>query len=193
MNKQEQLIEKIHHLTKTDKRNVIAIDGRSCSGKTTFALQLQSLFNCSIIHLDDFFLPKEKQLNILDEIAGNIDKERFLQEVINPLQIGQPFTYHKFDCKVNKFVEKIKVNKTNLIIIEGAYTLYPSFRSAYDLTVFMDVDEKVQFNRLVKREGKQGAKLFINKWIPKEEEYFRQKQVHLLSDFYLNTSCSEGE
>ena len=38
---------------------VIAIDGRCASGKSTLAQQLAGLTGAGIIHMDDFFLPRE--------------------------------------------------------------------------------------------------------------------------------------
>ena len=35
---------------------LIAIDGRCAAGKTTFAEKLSSIMECSVIHMDHFFL-----------------------------------------------------------------------------------------------------------------------------------------
>ena len=49
-------------LNRTDKEHVIiAIDGPSATGKTTFAKNIKKHFDCNVFHMDDFFLPDEKK------------------------------------------------------------------------------------------------------------------------------------
>lgn len=40
---------------------ILAIDGMSTSGKTTLATQLQEQLGGHVFHMDDFFLPAEKE------------------------------------------------------------------------------------------------------------------------------------
>lgn len=66
---------------------IIAIDGRSASGKTTLAKELNELFLSEVIHMDDFFLqPEQRTEERLSEVGGNVDRERFLREVALPLK-----------------------------------------------------------------------------------------------------------
>ena len=67
------LKEKIHaHNAKNPL--VIAIDGKSASGKTTFA----NLLGATVIHTDDFFRPRnEKGVLEISEYSGNFDIDRF--------------------------------------------------------------------------------------------------------------------
>ncbi|MDE7100629.1 MAG: (d)CMP kinase, partial [Anaeroplasmataceae bacterium] len=63
---------------------VIVIDGMSASGKSTLALKLANALDANLIHMDDFFLPKElRTLNRYQEAGGNIHYERFKEEVVN--------------------------------------------------------------------------------------------------------------
>ena len=39
------------------KNVVIAIEGGSASGKTTLGSLLEALYDCTVLHMDDFFLP----------------------------------------------------------------------------------------------------------------------------------------
>ena len=41
-------------------RLVVALDGMSCAGKTTFARELAQRFSGSVVHMDDFFLPRDR-------------------------------------------------------------------------------------------------------------------------------------
>jgi len=185
----EKLINKMNYLSDRNNRTVIAIDGRCCSGKTTLALKLSSLFNCSIVKIDDFFLPKKTQKKMDDsDIAGNIDKARFIKDVIKPLKNNKEIVYKRYDCMLDKFTEQKYISEEKIIIIEGVYALYPTFRFAYHLSIFLDVDKDIQMKRLINREEEEKVKIFLNKWILKEEAYFKAYAPQLICDYYFNTS-----
>lgn len=154
-------------------RCIVAIDGRCAAGKSTLAQQLKEYFQCSVIHMDDFFLqPHQRTKERLEEPGGNIDYERFLQEVIHPLQNNLDFSYRVFDCKQLDFKEKINVHQTDVIIIEGSYSCHPNFKDIYDLKLFLDVDKDKQLLRIERRNGSAQLNMFIARWIPMEEKYF---------------------
>ena len=67
-------------------RLVLALDGMSASGKSTFARALAERFAGSVVHMDDFFLPAERFTPEKQALpGGNIDRERFQHEVLLPL------------------------------------------------------------------------------------------------------------
>lgn len=69
---------------------LIAIDGRCAAGKTTFAEKLSSIMECSVIHMDHFFLrPEQRTKERLAQAGGNVDRERFMEEVLKPLKAGK--------------------------------------------------------------------------------------------------------
>ncbi|MDE6412899.1 MAG: AAA family ATPase [Eubacterium sp.] len=160
-------IEKIN----TD-RCIVAIDGRCASGKSTLAKELSGILNCGVVHMDDFFLqPHQRTEERLSEIGGNIDYERFADEVICPLKRNEKFRYRPFNCHTLGFKEAKEIALTDVVIIEGAYSCHPKFDDVYDLKIFLDVDKAEQLKRIEKRNGKNQLSAFINKWIPLEERY----------------------
>ena len=65
------------------KNVVIAIEGGSASGKTTLGSLLEALYDCTVLHMDDFFLrPEQRTTARYAEVGGNVDYERFLDEVL---------------------------------------------------------------------------------------------------------------
>lgn len=56
MNK-EELIQSL----KSKQHLILAIDGMSASGKTTLANELHQILGGHLFHMDDFFLPLEKE------------------------------------------------------------------------------------------------------------------------------------
>lgn len=167
---------------------VLAVDGRCGSGKTTLADHLALQYGGIVIHMDDFFLrPEQRTSERLIQPGGNIDYERFESEVLPHLRDEkEEFSYCRYDCSLQKLTEQIRVVKKELIIIEGAYSCHPRFGNAYDFKVFLDVDEKEQCERILKRNGKEMLGRFINEWVPKEELYFKTFGIQENCDLILN-------
>ena len=83
---------------------LLAIDGRCASGKSTLAAKLAADWDANLFHMDDFFLqPHQRTAERLAEPGGNVDRERFLTEVLQPLHSGQPVSYRRFHCKTFTF------------------------------------------------------------------------------------------
>ena len=99
---------------------IVAIEGGSASGKSTLADMLKRIYGCNVFHTDDFFLrPEQRTPRRLAEVGGNLDRERFSDEVLIPLSKGQPISYRKFDCQTGNLAEPITVVGAPLTIIEG--------------------------------------------------------------------------
>ena len=166
---------------------IIAIDGGSGSGKTTLSQILKNRYGAYVIHMDDFYLPKEKRnQKRLDELAGHMDKERFLDTVLIPLSKNQEVTYRPFDCKSQELKDAVTVTPKALTVIEGSYSLYPDFTKYYSLTVFLDVDEKKRRERVLKRcSSEKEAQAFFDTWIPLENTYFEATDIKNRCDLII--------
>lgn len=167
------MINEIKNLIFKKSNAVIAIDGCCASGKTTLAQTLAENSGAQIIHTDDFFLPFEmRTAERLSLPGGNIHFERFADEVINGIKNGEPFEYRIFNCKIGGYDGTKIVDPSKPIIIEGAYSLRPEFSDIYDYKIFMTVDEEIQIDRIIKRNGTEALEIFKSKWIPLENKYF---------------------
>lgn len=168
---------------RSDDRNgkplLVAIDGRCGSGKTTLGLALQAELRerfgvpVNLFHMDDFYLrPEQRTPERYAEPGGNVDRERFLREVLEPLCKGKTFYYHPFSWHLGGYLEPVEVHKTPVSVIEGSFSCHPELMPFYDLTVFLTLDPAEQRRRLLLREGEEKFRQFIEKWIPLEELYF---------------------
>lgn len=156
---------------------LVAIDGICAAGKTTLAARLQEIYGCEIIHMDDFFLrPEQRTEDRYAEIGGNVDYERFREEVLLPLQAGIPLTYRPFDCKTLTLKEPVTVIPGTLVIVEGSYSLHPHFGSPYDLTILLTVPEAVQRQRILQRPAHLHQP-FFDRWIPMENRYLAHHRL----------------
>lgn len=170
----KRIVEAAEQLLMKKEYIVIALDGRCASGKTTLAARLKEELSWEVIHMDDFFLrPEKRTKERLTTPGGNVDYERFAEEVMKPLQAHVDFSYRPYDCHTGSLKEPVWINRNPVTIIEGAYSCHPQLWEYYDLHIFLDVEKNVQRERILLRNGSRGAENFVLKWIPLEETYFK--------------------
>ncbi len=173
----------VEQLRLQQDRVLIAIDGRCAAGKTTFAAALSEKLSCPVFHLDDFFLRPEQQMTERRcKPGGNVDHERFLDEVLLPLYNGSAISYRPYDCHSRSLKPTVSVPACKVAVIEGTYACCPSLYDYYDLRLFLDVEPSVQKERLLARASQKWAD-FQNKWIPLEEQYHQAFSVKERCDF----------
>lgn len=153
-------------------RVVLAIDGSCASGKTTLAAALAADWDCNVFHMDDFFLrPEQRTAERLAQVGGNVDYERFREEVLAPLKAGQAFSYRPYHCKTGTLGASVVVEPKPINIVEGTYSQHPYFGDAYDLRLVLTVSETVRTQRILNR-PEHLHRRFFEEWIPKEQAYF---------------------
>lgn len=166
---------------------IVAIDGGSASGKTTLASKLQEVYDCNVFHMDDFFLQAHQRTpERLNEVGGNVDRERFQSEVLQSLKKGETVYYRRFDCQTQALEVPVTVEPKKLTIIEGAYSMHPAFSNYYDLGVFLDIDPEHQKQRILKRNSTAMAERFFGEWIPMENTYFSETKIKDRCDLIIN-------
>ena len=152
----------------------VAIDGKCTSGKTTLASRLAAIYDCNVFHMDDFFLrPEQRTPERFAEAGGNVDYERFREEVLLPLNAGKAFSYRPFDCSSFTLSAPVAVTPKKLNIVEGTYSHHPYFGDPYDLKILLTVDEETQRQRILERPAFL-HKRFFEAWIPMENQYFNE-------------------
>lgn len=168
------------------KPYLVAIDGRCAAGKTTLAARLQEETGCSVIHMDHFFLRQsQRTVQRMQEPGGNVDYERFREEVMLPLGRSQKFGYRAYDCGRMELSAEIPVEPGEIVIVEGSYSCHPVLWEFYDLRVFLDVEAGEQLRRIRIRNGEEALSRFRERWIPLEERYFAAFEIRERCDLVL--------
>lgn len=176
----------IDDLLKTGNQIVIAIDGSCTAGKTTLASVLAKEYDCNIFHMDDFFLrPEQRTAERYAQPGGNVDYERFREEVMLPLKTGKPFAYRPFSCKSFSLSDAIEVTPKQLNLVEGTYCQHPYFGDVYDLKLFLSVAPELQRERVFHRPQHVQERFFTD-WIPMEKLYFDFCQISAQADLRLD-------
>ncbi len=155
----------------------LAIEGGSASGKSTLGELLKKIYGCTVFHTDDFFLqPHQRTKERFKTPGGNMDRERFMEEILLPISENKEVTYQKFDCSDFSLMPAVTVPSSNFNVIEGAYSMHPELERFYNLSVFLDIDPQKQKERILKRNPKM-AQRFFSEWIPLEKVYFEKMRV----------------
>ncbi len=182
------ILAEINKQKQTKAPMLVAIDGRCAAGKSTIAGIIQRAAGCTVIHMDDFFLrPEQRTKERLLMPGGNIDWERFIQEVLLPLSSGQAAFYRPYDCHSQKFAETVKADLTPFILIEGSYSCHPWLWDFYAFHVFLNISHEEQLRRIKARSGT-AFDMFRDKWIPLEERYFEAFDIAKRCELRLETS-----
>ena len=188
----EDLFRYIDEKNKTNKKCIIAIDGNACGGKTTLGEYLKEKYDATLIHIDDFYKPRNKNLTLdLNSKEGNINYPRFKNEIIDKLK-DENLIYNKFNCSKQELENPEVLKLKPLIIIEGTYSLNPRLHRYYDVSIFVEISDELQKNRLKKR-NPNSYDSFANTWVKLERNYFKEFDVLLSSDFVINGSNLIGK
>lgn len=179
------LFAAIDRLLAEKEQVVIAIDGPCTAGKTTLSGILRDRYGCNVLPMDEFFLrPEQRTPQRLAQPGGNVDYERFLEEVLGPLKAGKSFSYRPFSCKTQAFAAPVQIVPTHLAVIEGTYALHPYFGEPYDLKIFLCIDPQAQRERILQRPLWKQER-FFRQWIPMELQYFDHFQIPKHCDMLL--------
>ena len=171
----EKIQKRIDELLERKDHVIVAIDGPCTSGKTTLAGKLGEIYDCNLFHMDAFFLrPEQRTPERFAEPGGNVDRERFLAEVLEPVSRREPVALRKLDHTggIFRLMEPVTVVPKAFVIVEGAYSLHPDLEAYYDYSVFLQISPALQAERVLARNGPEGAKMFRERWIPLEQAYF---------------------
>lgn len=161
---------------------LVAIDGSCTSGKSTLGVMLAQELNANLFRMDDYFLrPEQRTAERLSEIGGNVDYERFRDEVLLPLKSGKAFAYRPYDCSTGALKQPVEVTPKRINIIEGSYSHHPYFEDPYDLTVFLKISPEIRLQRISMRPAFL-YKRFLEVWIPMEQQYFECFSVEEKAD-----------
>lgn len=153
---------------------VVAIDGRSGTGKSTLAANLAAALGASVLDGDGFFAGGVVVRGDApeDRVRDCIDWRR-QRPVLEALRAGHTASYQAFDWEAfdgRLATEPTVVEPRSVVIFEGAYTARPELADLVDLKLLLRVTEETRVSRLLEREGSIGA--WERQWHEAEEWYF---------------------
>lgn len=186
-----KILKDINNLLDNSDKDVIlvAVDGPSAGGKSSFGRFLNDNFICNVFHMDDFFLPSNRKTEErLNQPGGNTDYERVRDELIANILKPECFTFNVYDCNTVSFIESGKVFHKRLNIVEGVYSLHPELSNFFDYKIYLDVSKEKQQVRILERGGESKLERYNNEWLPLENKYFETFNIKEQCDVVMDTT-----
>lgn len=186
----ETIVETIRRAAEARSRPfVVAIDGRSGAGKSSFAACLSEHLGATILEGDDFFAGG---VSVSSETAERlartcIDWQR-LRGVLERLVAGEAARYHPFDW--DRFdgslsSAAVTLAPSRIILVEGVYAARPELADLVDCAILLTLADDLREDRLLRREG--ALTDWERQWHRAEDWYFaRQAQLERF-DFVVAT------
>jgi shikimate kinase len=114
----------------------------------------------------------------------------------NPVKRNIPVIHidDYYDCAAGRLkTEEVEAafaalrEKHNMMIVEGVYSM--KFDFGYTMRIFMKVSQDEQLRRLSER-CPDLLELYVSKWIPAENEYFKEYKTEGKCDYVFDTTQS---
>jgi len=145
---------------------VVALDGRSGTGKSTLAKQLAAAVDTVVVDCDNFYAGGTDEEWLAwtprQRAARCIDWRRLKYEAIEPLRDGQIAHYRPSDFTNGAGLasQVVICNPKPVIILDGVYSGRPELAGIVDVAVLVALPDELRLSRLIAREGL----AFMNKW-----------------------------
>lgn len=152
-------------IRKLEPPTIIAIDGRSASGKTTFANQLSSALNATVVHTDD--------------VAWHHSFfdwwELLIENILEPFKAGKNVDYQPEIWKTRGRAGSIVVPATPVLILEGVSSTRLGYSPWIDLPIWVETSLEIAEQRGLLRDG-ETARDFWFEWQAQERPLLEKDQ-----------------
>jgi uridine kinase len=158
---------------------IVLIDGRSNSGKSTLAQQVQNIIFKDgesaprVIHMDDLY-PGWDGLQ-----AGADYLQRF---ILNPLSKNEIAHWQEFNWSKNERDVWREFAGGTPLIIEGCGSLNQQSAPLADIKIWLEVDETTRHQRWLEREG---SNTHWAEWSAQELDFYAREKSAQLADKFI--------
>jgi uridine kinase len=135
----------------------------------------------SVIAVDDFARP---------ELRG-WDRDRFLQQVRDPLLAGWTARYQRWDFQRDEGADWVEVHPGAPVVVEGVSSTDVRLGIGWDVTLWVDVPADERFRRALARDGEALRERWLYDWIPSEDAYEREQRPQDRVDVIVDPSLAD--
>ena len=155
---------------------VVAVDGRSGTGKTDLAAALARRTGAAVVHLDDLY-PGWSGLAAAVELLG---------EVLDGLRSGAPASHPVWDWARGAYVREVALPTSGTVVVEGVGA---GCARPVDLLVRLEADAELRRARALARDGETFAPHW-DAWAAQEAELFSRERFR--PDVVLSSATAVG-
>ena len=154
---------------------VVAIDGRSGSGKTSLAAALRDRLQAPVVSLEDLY-------GGWDGLERGIDL--LVSAVLEPLATGQAARVPRYDWVARKWAEPTALAPPGILIVEGVGAGARRAASFESQLVWLEVPASVRKRRALARDGETFAP-YWDQWAAEEDLMLARERTQDRADITL--------
>ncbi len=141
---------------------VVAVDGRSGSGKTLLATAVADALACPVVHLDDVYPG-------WDGLEAGV--ALLTEHVLAPLARGEQAAYPRWDWMRSRPGRTVTVDAGPLLVVEGCGVLVPPAAAYAAVRVWLEAPDDVRRERALSRDGETYAPHW-DRWAAQEDSVY---------------------
>jgi len=156
---------------------VVAVDGQSAAGKSTFADALADRTSAAVVRGDDFYRVMDEharaRLSPREGIYRYYDWPRMRDEALLPLRAGRAAVYLPYDWDSGLFGnQRVLVRPAAVVVVDGLFVSRPELRSLVDLAILVEAPADVRVRRQLARAD--AAADWLARWDAAEQLFFAE-------------------
>ena len=156
---------------------VVAIDGRSGSGKTELGTAVAAALGCPVVHLDALYPG-------WDGLQAGVDL--LTTHVLEPLGRGERPAYPRWDWVRDRPGRTVGVDAGDLLVVEGCGALVPPAAAFAAVRVWLDAPDDLRKERALSRDGDTYAPHW-DRWAAQEDAVYAAARPMDSADLVLAT------
>jgi uridine kinase len=162
---------------------LVALDGRSGSGKTWLAERLAAPSGAPVIHLEDLYPGWDG----LAATAGVL-----ADWVTGPLGRGQPARWRRFDWDTMSYAGWHTTGPADVIILEGCGSIRAQLASVYSARIWVEAPATVRQQRLRARPDWPAYAPHAERWARAEDRLYQAEQTRSGCEFIIENPAASG-
>jgi uridine kinase len=165
---------------------LIAVDGASGVGKTSFATRLGVQLDAPVVHTDDLLDGWDDQFTFWARL------ERL---VLGPLRRGEKALYQRYQWHHGTFGgDLVSVEPAPVVLLEGVSAARREIRPELSFAVFVSAPAGLRWSRVIGRDGDDSLayRAYLERWRAAEERHFVADGTAAAADLHVDGAAPEG-
>lgn len=165
----------------TARPTLIAIDGRSGSGKSTFATDLakylEATASVAILRLEDLY-------HGWDGLHSSFE---LYERILPQLAAGITAAYPTWDWESSTLGQSSNFSPAEIVVVEGVGALHGAARKYLDLGIWLEAPENCRRDRALARDGETYSP-YWDMWAEQEDRYLKAHNPHHAADLVMDVA-----
>ena len=165
---------------------LVAVDGPSGAGKTSFAAALAAHLGAPVVHTDDLLDGWDDQFTFW---------QRLEQQVLGPLRRGESGAYQRYDWARGRFEgPAVLIRPVPVVLLEGVSAARRGIRAELSYAVFVDAPAELRLTRAIERDGDDSVayRKYLERWRDAEERHFARDATAAHADLIVDGAAATG-